>query len=190
MMKDKYKTLIYSSWAVLIFYCVVKVIFGTDFSLSSSSENFVTICTYIDNHIAIKIALSCVVTLIQGFLLICAITKQKYIKLSNFIIVIILIIIKCISQWYFNWLGVILELVILILIPIIINNKNKVQIKNNVLRVILGNGLLILFQMFSMFLSAISYIDIDSLSTLEALIYNLELYFLVFLYYLYATKGE
>jgi hypothetical protein len=41
---------------------------------------------------------------------------------------------------------------------------------------------------FSMFLSSISVKDINSLNTLTALLYNLEFYFLIILYYLYETK--
>ena len=188
MMKDKYKTLIYSSWAVLIFYCLVKVIFGTDFSLSSSSENFVTISKYIDDHFYLKVMLSCITTLISGYFILCAMTKQKKLLLKDFILYTLLTIVKCVSQWYFNWLGVLLDFVILIGLPILINYRNN--IKNKVKYVVIGCVLVLLFQVFAIFLTSISYIDIDTLTTLEALLYNLEFYFLVFLYYLYALKGD
>lgn len=188
MMKDKYKTLIYSSWAVLIFYCLVKVIFGTDFSLSSSSENFVMISKYIDDHFYLKVILSCITTLISGYFILCAMTKQKKLLLKDFILYALLTIVKCVSQWYFNWLGVLLDFVILIGLPILINYRNN--IKKKIARPIIGYCLVAIFQLFSIFLSNISYIEIDTLGTLEALLYNLEFYFLVFLYYLYALKGD
>ena len=187
-MKDKYKILIRSTWAVLIFYCIIKVLFGVCFDLMSESKNFIMITEYIDNHLWLKKIVACVTTLISGYFIICAITKQKYLKWYHLIVFVPLTIIKSISQWDIKIFGYIIDLVLLIGFPMIISKGFK--LKARILRPIIGYLLVPAFQLLSMFLSSIALFKINDLSTLVALLYNLEFYFLVFLYYLYETKPK
>ena len=185
MMKDKYRVLIRSTWAVLIAYCLIKVLFGTCFDLVSESENFIAISTYIDNHLILKKITACCATLLSGYFVICAMLKQKYLKWYQLLIFVPLTIIKSISQWDIKLPGYILDIVILIILPMV---TYKGITKERILRPILGSVLFISFQVLSMFLSSIALFKIDTLTTLTAILYNLEIYFMIALYYLYSTK--
>ena len=187
-MKDKYKVLIISCWAVLIVYCLIKVLGGNYFELMSSSDNFIAISSYIDNHIWLKRTIACINTIITGYLVLCAVIKEKYLKWYYTIIFVVLSIIKSLIQWDYKFIGYIIDIIGMIIFPILINNKMRWF--SRITRPIAGSALMLSFQFLSMFLANIALFKFNALGTLEALLYSLEIYFCIILYYLYANNGK
>lgn len=188
MMKDKYKVLIISCWATLIFYAIIKLFGGDCFELMTTSNNFIKVTTYIDQHVWLKKTVACVPTILLGYFTLCAILKEKYLKWYYTLIFILLAIIKSLVQWDFKIIGYLLDIICLIIFPILINTKMKWS--SRVLRPIFGNMFILLFQVLSMFLSNIALFKFNATGTLEALLYSLEIYFCVILYYLYANSRK
>ena len=180
MMKDKYKVLINSVWIVLISYCIIKVFFGTCFELIASSENFIKLCSFIDDHTLLKRIIACINTILTGYFILCAVLKQKYLTKKQLLVFIPLTILKSFMQFRFKIFGYVFELFILIIYPMIISKK--------ILRPIIGYLLIPLFQILSMFLSNIALFEFTAINTLTALLYSMEIYFCIILYYLYSIK--
>ena len=153
MMKDSYKVLIRSCWALLLVCFGIKIFGANLFEIVCENERFIKLCDYIDNSMFFKITINCISSLILDSLTLLAIMKiKKYNKIQAFII-IPLIIISSISFWYIPVLKTIIDLFLLIGIPIIY--------KVNWKRILLGFVLMILFQQISLFTKDIGKIYLD-----------------------------
>lgn len=186
MKSNPYKLMINSCWAILIIYSIIKVLGGNWFELMCSSETFIAISSYIDNHILLKKIVACINSLFTGYFVLCAILKQKHLKVYHILVFIPLLIFKSFIQWDYNIIGLILDIVIIILLPIIMLRNEKIIVR--IFRPIVGYILIFLFQLFSMFLADIALFTFNNTGTLENLLYSLEYFFCIILYYLYTIK--
>lgn len=188
MMNNKYKVLICSVWAVLITYCIIKVFGGNYFELTTNSKIFIAVSNFIENNLIIKRMFVAIVSSISGYFIVCSIMKEKYLNWWQSLIFISLLLFKSLIQWKVKLLGWIIDLIILIVLPIILTKQRNVGTK--ILRPIIGSLLILAFQILSMFITNFALFKFNALHTLDALLYSLEYYFCIALYYLYSNHRK
>lgn len=180
-MKDKYKTLICCCWGVLIFYSIIKLISGKSFEIVCENERFIYICNLIDNS-WLRYIVSGIIYSISSFLIYLSMTLRKFKK--DFWLLFILFPISFIKDKLY-WLGLILDFITLILLPLIVCKFNNWK------RVLLGVVLVISFQVISLFIRNLGiYYNNDSLTI--SIILSIDYYIMIVLYYLYSfmKKGD
>ena len=180
-MKDKYKTLIISCWVVLLCCFVVKLLGGNFFEIVCENEKFIRFCKFIDENI-LKYVISFILYIFSGFLYFKAIIKDKLSKIKNLILLISL------SVWWVLKLVLteqqtiifILDIVYMVLMPIII--KKKIWLFS-----IISFFLNLAFQLISLLTKNIGIKFVDD-SMFIAIIFNIDYYIMILLFYLYRTK--
>ena len=182
--KERYlKRVIVVCWIALAICFGIKLFGGNLFEIMCNNENFIKVCEYADNHFWAYYILNtiyCLCTLY--FLILAMIGKWKFKKWQLIIFVITVIIgvgIKSInpiiSFLYDIWQGLIM--------PIIFTWKNKKKI----LWVLLGNALLVIFQVISMIVKNIGIGIITDNGMVIGFIYGIDVQIMIFLYYLYSN---
>lgn len=180
-MKDRYKTLIISCWVVLLCCFVVKLLGGNFFEIVCENEKFIRFCKFIDGNI-LKYVISFILYIFSGFLYFKAIIKDKLSKIKNGILVISL------SVWWILKLVLteqqtiifILDIAYMILMPIII--KKKIWLFS-----IISFFLNLAFQLISLLTKNIGIKFVDE-TMFMAIIFNIDYYIMIVLFYLYRTK--
>ena len=180
-MKDKYKTLIISCWAVLLCCFVVKLLGGNFFEIVCENEKFIRFCEFVDGNI-LKYVISFILYFISTYIYFLAIIKNKVSKKKHIIIIITLILWWFIKLLLNNAQAIIfvLDILYMILIPIIINKKIW-------LFSIISFFLNLAFQLISLLTKNIGIKFVDD-SMFIAIIFNIDYYIMILLFYLYRTK--
>lgn len=177
MMKNKYKVMITSCWVLLIICFVLKIFGANWFEPVLTDGNFVEFCNWLDNNWA-KYIFSSIVYVPSSYLVYLCLTKQK---LGKDLWLIILLIVSSILKWNFVIISTVIELSTMILIPLI---KGKFK---NILWVLIGNLLIILLQLVSLFTRTLGF-NLSSDSMLIGFIMQIDYYIMIILYYLYINK--
>lgn len=174
MKKNIYKVLIESCWILLIFCFALKLLFGNLFAISVESQNFIAFCEWLDNH-WLKYIIATIVYVPSTYIFYLCLTKQKLFK--DWWIILLLL-----PNSYFKdniyYLGLGIDLFVGIVYPII---KGKGKTWKYVL---FGNVLIFGFQLISLLTKNIGFY-IDNSSMLIGLIYQVDYYIMLVLYYLY-----
>ena len=182
--KERYlKRVIVVCWIALGICFGIKLFGGNLFEIMCNNENFIKVCEYADNHWWAYYLLNGIYCFISlHFLLLAMIGKWKFTRTQLIIFSTTLIIglfVKSInpiiSFIYDIWQGV--------LMPILFTLKNKKRI----LYVLIGNGLLIAFQLLSLFVKNVGIDIITNNGTLVTLIFGIDVLLMIMLYYLYSN---
>ena len=182
--KERYlKRVIIVCWIALAICFGIKLFGGNLFEIMCENENFIKVCQYADNHWWAYYLLNGIYCFISlHFLLLAMIGKWKFTRTQLIIFSTTLIIglfVKSInpiiSFIYDIWQGV--------LMPILFTLKNKKRI----LYVLIGNGLLIAFQLLSLFVKNVGIDIITNNGTLVTLIFGIDVLLMIMLYYLYSN---
>lgn len=181
MMKDKYKVLIRSCWALLLVCFGIKIFGGNLFEIVCENERFISLCNYIDTHNIIKYIIYCVISLPLNILSVLAMMKQKTFNRLQIFIFIPLMIAMSLIGWYSYLIQLILNIITIFILPIVFSKKWK--------RVLIGNLLILAFQMISMITKNIGNIHLNEELSLIAIILQLDSIIMVALYYLYSIKN-
>ena len=182
-MKDKYKTLITACWIVLICCFIVKLLGGNWFEIACNNEKFIAFCNTYKNTI-IEYIIGFITYTTTATLYYLALFKRKwYVKKDIIWIVLISIfaIVKRIFIKYQLLLGL-TEILIIIGFPIILDIKKWY-------RPIIAYGLTFVFQLISLLTKNIGIKVIDD-NFIVSLIFSIDYYIMLILYYLYANKEE
>ena len=147
------------------------------------NENFIAICNYADAHLWadwVITIIACFIQLHFFILAMCQKAKFNRIELIIFTTTVILgTVLKTITPYF---IGLIFDLWQLIIMPICFLLKDKKRIKN----VFIGNILLAAFQFLSLITKNIG-ISILSESMLEGLIFSIDIFIIIILYYCYSN---
>ena len=182
--KERYlKRVIVVCWIALAICFGIKLFGGNLFEIMCENENFIKVCEYADNHWWAYYPLNGIYCFISlHFLLLAMIGKWKFTRNQLIIFSTTLIIglfVKSInpiiSFIYDMWQGV--------LMPILFTIKNKKRI----LYILIGNGLLIAFQLLSLFVKNVGIGIITNNGTLVTLIFGIDVLLMIMLYYLYSN---
>ena len=180
-MKDKYKTLIISCWAVLLCCFVVKLLGGNFFEIVCENEKFIRFCKFIDGNI-LKYVISFIMYMASAFIYMLAVVRNKISnkrKIIAFVLYISLWAIKLIA-YNLPIIATIVEFIGVIGIPILMN---KTYWKMS----LIGCGLNLLFQFISLITKNVELNYVDE-TMFIAIIFNIDYYIMIILFYLYRTK--
>ena len=182
--KERYlKRVIIVCWIALGICFGIKLFGGNLFEIMCNNENFIKVCEYADSHWWAYYLLNGIYCFISlHFLLLAMIGKWKFTRNQLIIFSATLImglfvksINPIISFIYDMWQGV--------LMPILFTIKNKKRI----LYILIGNGLLIAFQLLSLFVKNVGIGIITNNGTLVTLIFGIDVLLMIMLYYLYSN---
>lgn len=177
MKNNSLKTLIITSWSVLILCLIIKLFGGNWFELASNNKNFIQICNYVDNKISIKIILACIFQLLSGYLVISISMNKTKFKCYEIITFGTLLIARSILGWYVSWCTIIFDILVLLALPMIMTKK--------VLRPIICFLLLNVYQIISLLIRNFGFNNFNDNSTLLSLIMQVDYYVMLLITWLY-----
>lgn len=174
-------------WIMLIVCCIIKLIGGNWFEIICDNEHFAYVCKYIDEHIILNCVIGLVLYVFVGyFIFVTMALLEKPTKRQRIFIIILLCIV-----WAFNFISdeikFYIEIGVFIIFPPIINmldKQNRKSLKYTWFMGIVGCILNIAFQMISLFIKNIGIKIIDD-SFLITIIFSIDYYIMVILFYLY-----
>lgn len=185
-MRDKYKTLITACWIVLICCFIIKLLGGNWFEIVCNNENFVSFCSWFKIDSLQYYVLTGITNITSTTLFILTILNEK-ITNKKFLLIIGLIvflthIVKCLINEFINIpiLLIIIDFLIAFVLPIIINKKLF-------LKSLESNILLVIFQLISLLTKNIGIKNVDN-NVITSLIFMIDYYIMLVLYYLYTIK--
>ena len=179
---NKYSLLILISWIVLIICLFIKLFGGNWFELDSENDKFKAFCLFVDNNLWLKMIIACMIYLFTTIPIICIILNEEKFNFKLSLIFIPLMITKSILGWYNVFVASIIDIVITLVIPVIINRK--------LLRPIITIGFVLLFQAITLVIRNIQGDFTLDNSFLVQSIYQIDYYIMILLFYLYTFKRE
>lgn len=188
--KRALKTAIIISWIVLAVCFVIKLLGGNWFEIATNNGTFSKACVFVDNYLWLQNTLSFITNFLAVSLLNLAVLKQKMFKRKQIVVVFIFTAITftitalgyCLNDKILSIIGFFASLLPFCICPMILSKK--------VLRSVLACVLYLTFQAISVVVKGFAITKIDTDSTLVALIYGIDLYIMLILYYLYANRTK
>ena len=182
--KERYlKRVIVVCWIALAICFGIKLFGGNLFEIMCENENFIKVCEYADNHWWADYLISFIYSYISNYFTILAICgKWKFSKIE-FIIYSITTFVGCGVKLFSPLLGIVFDIWNIVIMPCVFTLKTP---KRHIW-VLIGNGLLILFQMVSMFVKNLSLEIVTNNGLLIGIIYSIDVTLMTLLYYLYTN---
>ena len=181
MMKNKYRVLIISCWALLVVCLVIKLFGANLFTIICENEKFIRFCDYLDGHIIAKCIFSTILYIPATYLVYLSMVKRE---LPKDWFVIILCIPCSFLKANFPVLGMIYEFVIMLGLPLITTKGKRWK------EILLGIVLVFVFQIISMLIRNIGDLYIYNDNTVVGYMLLIDYYIMVGLYYLYSNRKE
>ena len=174
------------SWITLALCFVVKIFGGNLFEIMCNNPNYKALCDYLDTHIWFEFLIAILSSmLVETLYLLAIIQKLKFTKIQ-FIITFISVCISCTIKILFTKYGIIADIWITLILPILFLGKNYNKYICVLFAILFSLG----FQIISLLVRNLA-IEIIDYNTFISLIYNIDVYLMSFLYYLYRnTKKE
>lgn len=180
------RTAIIICWVMLAVCFIIKIFGGKYFEITTNNETFKAVCEYVDNQVWCRAILSFAVNLLIAVLINLAVLRQKVLKWKQAIIVIICSIVAfsvsfvgtCIENMIIDIIGFALSFLPMLICPMILSKKP--------LRSILAVILYLAFQGISVIVKGLSISQINNDSSLVGLIFSIDVYIMLILYYLYS----
>lgn len=190
MSKRAIKTAIIISWVILVVCFIIKLFGGKWFEIATGNSTFIKICAFVDNHLWLQDIIAFCTNLLTVSLLNMAVLRQKYLHIKQFVLVIIVtaiqvafaIIGECLNNNIITIIGFVVSFIPYFICPLILSKKT--------LRSIIAVLLYLAFQAISVFIKGLAITKVNSDSTLIALIYGIDLYIMLILFYLHANLLE
>lgn len=174
--------LIIMCWITVICYSIIKVFFPTCFEIVCESESFIKFGELADNSFLLKVIIGLCSSYLCYWLYYGALLSKFWLsKRETIIFLCVLVPLTILKVWNAN-LGLIGDIIMYFGIPIYFMKQNKIKVFPSVL---VAFGLNLGFQVISAFTKnlSISYLPHDSMAT--ALVYIIDVYLMLGLYYLY-----
>lgn len=183
--EDKILVLIICCWALLIICFLIKIFGGNWFEIVVTNQNFMNFCNFVDKRIYLKILVFTIVYCFSGIFIFAITTKQKLLKDPWYI----LLCIPCsYIKYKFKIFGLIYDLVLLIIIPIIVLYKNNKSILKSTIRTVLVVVVMSLFQQISLNIKNESFYLFNETNTFIPLILQIDYYIMFILCYLHMRR--
>lgn len=188
--KRALKTAIIISWIVLAVCFVIKLFGGNWFEIATSNGTFSKVCAFVDNHLWLQDIIAFCTSLLATILLNLAVLKRKFFTLKQFIVVLAIdivsfaFVILCdfINNNILNIFVIVSSIVPMCICPMILSKK--------VLRSIIAYVLYMTFQAISVVIKGLAITKVNSDSSFVALIFTIDVYVMLILYYLHANFGK
>lgn len=170
------------SWITLALCFVMKIFGGNFFEIMCNNPNYKALCEYADNNFWCKYLICFVSSMVcQTFYELAILQKYKFNKIE-LIFTILSVALACYFKLVNSTIGLIFDIWLLILFPIILLGKEY----KKYWKAILGLLLNFAFQFLSVIVKNLAITFVDE-STFISLIYMIDLYLMLFLYYLYSN---
>lgn len=176
--------LITTSWIALILCLIIKLFGGNWFELWLDNDKFISFCNFVDNTKWLKMVLACGIYLITTIPAMCVFLNIEKFTRKLYLLFIPLMICKSICGWYFVYISYLLDVLILILLPMILNKFKNWK------RVIIGNILVMVFQLLTLAVRNLNVgfgFNVNNTFIIQCL-YQVDYYLMIILFYLYNTK--
>ena len=182
MMKNKYRVLITSCWALLAICCMTKL-FGANIFIAVVEEgNFKLACEFINNNIILRGICNILMNIIGSSFYYMAVLKDKKPRLKWLIPLIAYAVIKQIFRENYSGIFFILDIIMMIGFPIFLNTKVWKT-------AILGFVITFIFQLLSMLLKLDNFVMFDENFLIGAIL-SIDYYIMLILYYLYSNYND
>lgn len=168
MMKDRARTLFYSYMGVLLFLFVLKLLGYPGLALACENETVIAICNYVEGTF-LKDVVSFIMYFITTTLnLHCIFSTKKFVGKQKLFYLFIAIsqIIRLIFVTNLILL-LIVDIILIVILPIIFDRKL-------ILKTLIVDGLVLIFQFISFFVKEISIYKSSIDNTLIAVVYSLD----------------
>lgn len=180
------RTAIIICWVVLAVCFIIKIFGGRYFEIATNNDTFVAVCEYVDNQVWLKAILSFAVNLLIAVLINLAVLRQKVLKSKQAIILLTCVIVAfavafvgtCVENEIIDIVGFVLSFLPLCICPMILSKKP--------LRSILAFIMYAIFQAISVVVKGLSITKVNDESSLIGLIFSIDVYIMLILYYLYS----
>lgn len=175
-------------WIILLLCFVVKIFGGNFFNIVCKNETFANICAYVDKAVWIQYIIGCISTFILHSMYLLAISKKLWYSKRDLLFVIPTVLIGVGLRLINNILGYIMDIWQYFILPFLIENKFHKNVY--VRRIALGFVLTFIFQVISLLVKNIGIKVVTDEPFLIALIYFVDIYIMVIMYYLYSNLKE
>ena len=180
------KRVIIVCWIALAICFGIKLFGGNLFEIMCENENFIKVCEYADNHWWAYYLLGLSYAYISNrFAILAMCGKWKFSKIE-FVIYSITTLVGCAVKLLSPILGMIFDIWYIVIMPCVFTLKTP---KRHVW-VIIGNVLMLVFQMISMFIKNLGLQVVSINGTLIGMIYSIDVTLMFVLYYLYSNFSK
>ena len=177
------KRIIIVSWVALIVCFLVKLLGGNIFEIVCSNERFIAICNYADNHLWLYCIMVSLHSVIVSYFIVCAMCGKLHLNTWQTIVLMVGNVAgSCIKSFGFNMIGLVFDLFNAIIFPCICTLK----LPKRHWFVLMGNGLLLVFQVISMVTKNFGLNIITVNGLLISIIFSIDVSIMSILYYLYS----
>lgn len=176
-------------WALLFVCFVVKIFGGNYFAIMVNSPRFVQFCQFVDNNIVLYGLTALISSFISYFLFYLALLQQLWFNKKQLFIFILSVSLFCIFRVFtdkygmLNALNLIFNIIQFFVLPHILGLEIS---KKGILRNVMGNILNFVFQLIAVITKSIGT-KIFTDSSLVAIIFMIDMYIMLTLYYLYSN---
>lgn len=182
--KERYlKRVIIVCWIALAICFGIKLFGGNLFEIMCENENFIKVCEYADNHFWANYLIYLIYAYVTlYFLTLAMISEWKFTKVQ-FIMFTITAIVGVFIKLLNSQIGLVFDIWQIIIMPILFVWHKKRQI----FWIILGNIILVVFQIVSMFVKNLSIGIVTQNGVLITTIYSIDVSIMICLYYFYSN---
>ena len=179
---------IISCWVILLLCFIVKLFGGEYFNILIVNERAIAIGNYIDTNLWLQNIIAFITSLLSISLINLAVLKQKLFTLKQFIIVLVVTLIvlgvKIVGDYIplFTIIGAVLDIIPYGILPLCL--------PKNIKRSIVGLVLYLLFQVVSIAVKGLSFVNINDENTLVALIFSIDVYIMLALFYMHSMYNK
>lgn len=182
--KERYlKRVIVVCWIALAICFAIKLFGGNLFEIMCENENFIRVCNYADNHFWADYLISLSYSYVSNYFAILAMCGKWKFSKKELIIFSTTVASTCAIKILIPQSGMVLDLWQGIIMPCLFTLKNPKRHK----WVLIGNALLIAFQLISMFIRNLSFNVVSEDGLVIGIIYCIDITIMIFLYYLYSN---
>ncbi len=185
--KERYlKRVIVVCWIALAICFGIKLFGGNLFEIMCNNENFIKVCEYADNHFWAYYLINALNSFVLTYFYTLAVCQKLKYEKWQLITVLITIAIGIPIKTYSQILGLVFDVWQMILMPCLFTIKYPKRHWN----VVIGNILVVIFQVVSLFVKNIGIKVLTSENVLTMMIFRIDVFLMVILYYLYSNvKG-
>ena len=182
------KRMIIICWVILLVCFIIKIFGGNFFNIVCTNKKFANICAYVDKAVWLQYIIGCISTFLLHSMYLLAISKKLWFSKRDLLFVIPSILIGVGLRLINNILGYFVDIWQYFVLPLFIDNKFHKNVY--VRRILLGFALTFIFQLISLLVKNIGVKIVTDEPFLIALIYFVDIYIMVIMYYLYSNLKE
>ena len=185
--KERYlKRVIVVCWIALAICFGIKLFGGNLFEIICTNEKFIKVCEYADNHLWAYYLINILNGFVLAYFFTLAVCQKLKFQRHELITFSITIVVGMFIKRYSPILGFVFDIWQGIVMPCVFTIRTPKKHWN----VIFGNILVMIFQLVSMFVKNIGIKIMTGESVLVTIIFSLDVFIMVILYYLYSNvKG-